>query len=338
MFDLTQFEKMLGEVEETQKSLKNVGSIVRAGIALGAYVPLYMKGHKNDETFKAVDTTTSPLQAIAAATKIAAQITGKDSDELAKAAMAALLTFTPAGKDYHGPITGKIGTNRVFDMEVTDREGRSRREGLFVVRYFIASFRKVFGEVDIPADMWVHIAYIRLPEEFGGDLSCKYDSDSGESLVPAVTVLKDEAAAKQLYEKLINGDETVEGVVAANGYSRGFNQGTTSAAKQFPTNIVDAIGTRTTAMFGNVEGFYNPSQQDYFKGAARDGKSPDGIAAELGIDPGDVAIMLGDKEYFTAKFEATGKGEQEALALVAETTGAPVAEIAKFMGIEEPPY
>lgn len=205
-------------------------------------------------------------------------------------------------------------------------------------------------EGKINEEVWVHICWQRLTEQYGGNLSLVGEDASGQSGL-IVTYLPNEKAASDLFAKLSSDELTVDDLCVERGYdiagvrealkaayaaTKGSGETSTDAAAPALTDI----GKATKKTYETAEFFLSAKTVGYIqKNYDALGGDVEATADKCHADPGDVAIVTGNKTYFTDLMAATGLGQNEALVKVARDTGlASVVDLANFLGVEEPPF
>lgn len=229
------------------------------------------------------------------------------------------------------------------DYDASDRFTHKRHSD-FILTHMSDEINDLEGK-----EFWGHVAWKNLPQsdEYGGDYT-KINAENSDELSIIITYLENKRAATELVKALREGTTTVDDLCRARGYdvdgirkAIGETLGQANKEGDRPTApTLSDIGSVTKVSYQTLARFTNPRTIKFLKenlpGVNGD---LDALSKRCGADVGDVAIVLEKPEYFRAKMEETGKGEQEALVIVAKETGlANVADLASFLGIEEPAF
>lgn len=192
--------------------------------------------------------------------------------------------------------------------------------------------------------VWVHISWVRLPEEYGGDFSLVGD-DANNELSMLVTYIENKRSAVELAKSLREGSVTLDGIILDRGYDiKGVrekmkkNYGENESKESKP--LITALGEKTLTAYNTVEYFCEDETIKFLQtslGAAKG--DVEKAAVQVNAEPGDLGIVLEQIDYFRSLMKETGLEEQKALVKVASDTGVVHAsDLANLLGIEEPPF
>lgn len=220
------------------------------------------------------------------------------------------------------------------------RGGVAKLHGHFLARYASPEIDDNLGK-----KIWVHIQWVRLTEEFGGDLKLTGD-DAGNELAMLVTYIPNKKEATELLKGLQSGTISLDALAEQRGYDiagmrrvMAANYANAATTNSDPNKVMlTETGTLTSQNYsGGVAQIYGDDVATFFRETLKTSGSVDEAATICGVEPGDLAFVLEDKAYFEAKVAATGKPVLEVYADIAKETGlANASDLARLLNIEIP--
>lgn len=322
-------KRATSKATETAKATEKIGFCGKISVVDGV-VARFAKAAEKEKCFVPYADNVPESETRSKATVLANKVTGRPQSDF----MACLrikverdTSLTPMSR---------------FNCTYVEMGGR-KQYGNFIFDHMSSEI----DELETGKSFWAHIAWVRLTPEYGGDLTLVGD-DANDELAMIITYLPTKKDAQALVNSLQERLTSTDDLCRARGYDiDGIRETIKSNAKDAKDSAVKTVSaasvnltaiTEETAKFHvSLEDFLSPSTVQFLQDThEQNGGNVDDVAAKCGCTPGEAAILLGKRDYFTELISKTGKGEQESIAIVANDTGVSnPADLAKFLGIQE---
>lgn len=329
-------ERAESKAEQTTKATMKIGFIGQVDLDAGIVARFAKAIHKPGCFVPYSDEAETETRQ--KATVLAKKVTGEDHSDFFPCLWIRVIpdtSLTPTSR-YNGSFIG---------LETPGKSARSqRRHGSFIFDHMSPECDQQGGK-----KFWVHIAWVRLPESHGGDLTL-FGDDANDELTMLITYLPNKRAATTLAKELREGVIDMDALAVARGYdpvgTRTILKANAEAAKGKSTPatgqpVLSAIGEVTTLAYNTVDYFLEAKTIAFLRGNldAVNGDVP-AAAEKCGADVGDIAIALGEVGFLKGLMEATGlEGESERLVKVADDIGLVNAtDLARALDIAEPAF
>lgn len=320
--------------EKTVEATKKIGFIGKLKLVTGIAPRLYEDWQHTDKCF--VANNDLPEEKVREAViGLVAKHTDRDTADLYPCLAIQVVPDTSLTPN------SRYGGSTYISTESKGKHPRThKRTSDFLFDHMSPEFDDLEGK-----EVWAHISWNRLTEQYGGELDVQGDDARNEwGLI--ITYIKTKKEAVALAADLTKDTITLDELAAARGYDAAGVRKTQQELKNAPsekaepTSALTKIGATTAITYSTLKYFLDVKTVDFLEQNFKTKNGDIVSTAEVcGTNTGDLAIVLNQPQYFKDLMAQTGLSDGEAVVKVAADTGlVEAADLANFLGIEEAPF